>query len=115
MDIGVSREAFKDFYKSFSHITGDLPYGKTVRFLASFSAHFGLFSPMLQLAKEDKTLRLALFNSVAGSKMFKNIIFEAINVRLSLGITKVLFKWSLGKFSFVLWILKPVRKFLTNK
>jgi len=115
MDVGISREAFKDFYNSFSHITGDLPYGKTVRFLASFSAHFGLFSPMLKLAKEDKALRTALFNSVAGSKMFKDIIFDAISVNLLWRISKILFKWLLKQFSFVFWMLKPVRKFITDK
>ncbi len=40
MNVGISKEAFKDYYNSFSSITGDLPYGKMVRLLATFSAHF---------------------------------------------------------------------------
>ena len=36
MDVGISKEAFKDYYNSFSAITSDLPYGKAVRMLANF-------------------------------------------------------------------------------
>ena len=66
MDVGISKEAFKDFYKSFSNITSDLPYGKAIRMLANFSAHYGLFTPMIQLAKEDKKFRTAYFNFSSG-------------------------------------------------
>ncbi|MEE8190846.1 MAG: hypothetical protein V3T79_04540, partial [Candidatus Scalindua sediminis] len=105
MNVGVSKEAFKDYYDSFSYITNDLPYGKAVRRLATFSSHFGLFSPMIQLAKEDKDLKMALFHSVAGSKMFKKIIFEAISVQLSWKIVKIL----------MTWVTKPVSKIIKNK
>jgi flavin-dependent dehydrogenase len=105
MDVGISKEAFKDFYNSFSSITSDLPYGKVIRMLAGFSAHYGLFTPMIQLAKEDKKFRTAYFNSVAGSKMFKEIIFETISLRLSWKIVKILIKW----------MVAPISKFITNK
>ena len=106
MDVGISKEAFKDYYNSFSYITGDLPYGKAVRLLATFSAHFGLFSSMIQLAKEDKKFRTAFFNSVAGSKMFKKIIFDTISLRLSWKIVKILTSWFLKQFSFLSWMVK---------
>ncbi len=115
MDVGISKEAFKDYYDSFSDITGDLPYGKTVRRLATFSAHFGLFSAMIQLAKEDKDLKMAFFHSVAGSKMFKKIIFEAISVQLSWKVVKILVTWFLKQFSFMTWVTKPISKIITNK
>jgi flavin-dependent dehydrogenase len=115
MNVGISKEAFKDYYNSFSYITGDLPYGKAVRFLATFSAHFGLFSPMIQLAKEDKKFRMAFFNSVAGSKMFKKIILETISLQLSWKVVKVLISWFLKQFSFMSWVIKPVSKIITNK
>ncbi|KKM90004.1 hypothetical protein LCGC14_1242990 [marine sediment metagenome] len=115
MNVGVSKEAFKDYYDSFSYITNDLPYGKAVRRLATFSSHFGLFSPMIQLAKEDKDLKMALFHSVAGSKMFKKIIFEAISVQLSWKIVKILITWFLKQFSFMTWVTKPVSKIIKNK
>ncbi|ODS34782.1 MAG: putative geranylgeranyl reductase [Candidatus Scalindua rubra] len=115
MDVGISREAFKDYYDSFSEITGDLPYGKTVRRLATFSAHYGLFSPMVKLAKEDKTFRIALFDSVAGSKMFKRIIFDTLNAHLSWKITKIFISWFLKQFSFMSWLTKPVSKIITIK
>jgi flavin-dependent dehydrogenase len=106
MDVGISKEAFKDYYNSFSYITGDLPYGKAVRLLATFSAHFGLFSSMIQLAKEDKKFRTAFFNSVAGGKMFKKIIFDTISLRLSWKIVKILISWFLKQFSFLSWMVK---------
>ncbi len=115
MDVGISKEAFKDYYDSFSYITNDLPYGKAVRRLATFSSHFGLFSPMIQLAKEDKDLKMALFHSVAGSKMFKKIIFEAISVQLSWKVVKILITWFLKQFSFMKWVTKPISKIITNK
>ncbi|GJQ58342.1 MAG: hypothetical protein D8M57_05895 [Candidatus Scalindua sp. AMX11] len=115
IDTGISKEAFKDYLKSFSYITGDRPYGKAVRFLATFSAHFGLFSPMITLAKEDKALRTALFNSVAGSKMFKRIILDAISISLIWKVTKVILVWSLQKSSLVVWIGRPFGTLLKKK
>ncbi|MFQ5965385.1 MAG: NAD(P)/FAD-dependent oxidoreductase [Candidatus Scalinduaceae bacterium] len=115
MDVGISREAFRDYYDSFSYITGDLPYGKAVRRLATFSAHFGLFTPMIKLAKENKAFQTALFHSVAGSKMFKRIIFDTISMHLIWKITKILVFWLLKQFSFMLWVVKPVSKLIANK
>ena len=101
MDVGISKEAFKDYYNSFSSITSDLPYGKAVRMLAGFSAHYGLFTSMIQLAKEDKKFRTAYFNSVAGSKMFKEIISETISLQLSWKVVKILITWFFKHFSFM--------------
>lgn len=115
MSVGISKEAFKDYYNSFSSITGDLPYGKMVRLLATFSAHFGLFSPMIKLAMEDKKFRTAFFDSVAGSKMFKKIIFETISLQLSWKIIKILISWFLKQFSFMSWATKRVSKIIPDK
>jgi len=115
MDCGISKEAFKDYYNSFSDITKDLPYGKAIRMLAGFSAHYGLFTPMIQLAKEDKKFRAAFFDSVAGSKMFKEIIFETISLQLSWKVVKILITWFLNQFSFMSRVIKPIRRIVTNK
>jgi len=115
MDVGISKEAFKDYYNSFSYITGDLPYGRIIRMLTTFSSRFGLFSPMIQLAKEDKKLRTAFFNSVAGSKMFKNIIFETISLQLSWKIIRILISWFLKQFSFMSWATKHIGRIIPAK
>ena len=115
MDVGISKEAFKDFYNSFSNITSDLPYGKAIRMLAGFSAHYGLFTSMIQLAKEDKKFRTAYFNSVAGSKMFKEIISETISLQLSWKVVKILITWFFKHFSFMSWVIKPISRIVTNK
>ncbi len=115
MEVGISREAFKDYYKSFSYITGDLPYGKAVRVLATFSAHFGLFSPLIRLAREDRKFEKALFNSVAGGKMFKDIIFDTISLQLSWKIAKIFASRLLKQFYFMSWVVKPVSRIISNK
>jgi len=115
MDGGISKEAFKDYYNSFSDITSDLPYGKVIRMLAGLSVRIGLFSPMIQLAKEDEKFRAAFFDSVAGSKMFKEIIFETISLQLSWKVVKILIKWFFKHFSFISWAIKPISKIVTNK
>ena len=115
MDGGISKEAFKDYYNSFSDITSDLPYGKVIRMLAGLSVRIGLFSPMIQLAKEDDKFRAAFFDSVAGSKMFKEIIFETISLQLSWKVVKILIKWFFKHFSFISWAIKPISKIVTNK
>jgi hypothetical protein len=83
--------------------------------LAGFSAHFGLFTPMIKLAKEDKKFRTAFFDSVAGSKMFKEIIFETFSLQLSWKIVKILITWFFKRFSFISWVIKPISKLMTNK
>ncbi len=115
MDDGISKEAFKGYYNSFANITRDLPYGRLIRMFAGFSAHFGLFGSMIQLAKEDKKFRVAFFDSVAGSKMFKEIIFETISLHLSLKVVKILVVWFFKQFSFMSWVVKPISKIITNK
>jgi hypothetical protein len=114
MDVGISKEAFKDYYNSFSDITSDLPYGKVIRALAGFSARYGLFTPMIRLAKEDKKFRAAFFDSVAGSKMFKEIISETISLQLSWKIVKIIITQFFKRFSFVSWVVKSISKVITK-
>jgi hypothetical protein len=70
---------------------------------------------MIQLAKEDKKFRTAYFNSVAGSKMFKEIISETISLQLSWKVVKILIKWFFKHFSFMSWVIKPISRIVTNK
>ncbi|MDR4504791.1 MAG: hypothetical protein MRK01_08405 [Candidatus Scalindua sp.] len=115
MDVGISKVAFKDYVKGFSDITGDLSYGKSVKFFATITAHLGLVSSIIKLAKEDKVLRMALFHSVAGSKMFKRIIFDTITIRLVLKIVRIFIFWFFKRFSFILPAGKPIKKFFSRK
>ena len=88
---------------------------KPLECLRTFSAHYGLFTPMIQLAKEDKKFRTAFFNSVAGSKMFKEIILETISLQLSWKVVKILVIWLSKQFSFISRVIKPISKVITNK
>lgn len=110
MNVGISREAFKDYYNSFSDVIKDIPYGKLVRQLAILSAKHGLLTPMIQLAKKDAVFKRALFYSVSGSKMFKEIIDESKNMKLSGKIAKILCTWLFENGLGFLRGWKPVRK-----
>ena len=70
---------------------------------------------MIKLATEDRKFRTAFFDSVAGSKMFKKIIFETISLQLSWKIIKILISWFLKQFSFMSWATKHVSKIIPDK
>lgn len=115
MDVGISKEAFKDYYNSFSDVVRDIPYGKIVRQLTILSAKHGFLTPMIQLAKKDAVFKRALFYSVSGSKMFKEIIDESKNMKLGGEIAKVLGIWLFENGLGFLRGLKPIRKYLLHK
>jgi flavin-dependent dehydrogenase len=115
MDVGISREAFKDYYNSFSEVVRDIPYGKIVRQLAILSTKHGLLTPMIQLAKRDAVFRRVLYHSVSGDKMFKEIIDESKSLKLTGEITKVIIIWLFESGLGFLRGWKHVRKHLVRK
>ncbi|MGR3310112.1 MAG: NAD(P)/FAD-dependent oxidoreductase, partial [Candidatus Brocadiales bacterium] len=115
MDVGISKEAFKDYYNSYSDVVRDIPYGKMVRLLAILSAKHGLLTPMIQLAKRDAVFKRALYHSVSGDKMFKEITDESKNMKLAGEIAKVLATWLFESGLGFLRGWKPVRKYFIRK
>ncbi len=78
---GVSREAFRAYADACRDITSDLPYGRTVRWLAIFGSTLHLLPSVLEVARRDERLRRALFNAVSAHRTYREIIHEILGPR----------------------------------
>lgn len=82
MRIGISKKAFDVYYKGCHEVTDDLSYGKVLRWLTLQISDRGLLDSVINLAKENPSLRTALFNCVSAHKPFKAIFEETVTPRL---------------------------------
>ena len=62
------------------------------------SANRGYLSVLLDVAKRDKSLEKALFYSVSGTKSYKKITLETVNIPLLLKITKGMGIWFFNRY-----------------
>ncbi len=77
---GISYHAFaSDFAVANQDITGDLIYGRGMRFLVAFSAYFGLLDPVVRAAGQDEHVRDALFGAVSAHAPYRNVLVEMVN------------------------------------
>jgi flavin-dependent dehydrogenase len=77
---GISAQAFaSDFAVANQDITGDLIYGRGMRFLVAFSASFGLIDPVVRAAGQDEHVREALFGAVSAHAPYRNVLVEMVN------------------------------------
>ncbi|RJP79647.1 MAG: hypothetical protein C4524_04965 [Candidatus Zixiibacteriota bacterium] len=83
-DMGISRQAFRNFHAKCEDITRDLPYGKLVRFLALRLAAWKILDPILDLAGRDRRVADALFNSVSAHQNYRVIVRDLADWRLLL-------------------------------
>lgn len=84
MQIGISKRAFEGYYRSCHEVTDDLSYGKALRWLTLQISDRGLLDSVINLAKQDPSLRTALFNCVSAHKPFKTIFEETVTAGLVL-------------------------------
>jgi flavin-dependent dehydrogenase len=82
LTVGVSRRAFDGFAGARRHLTGDLWYGRLVRWLTGIVSHGGLLTPFLVEARRDASLRQALFDCVSGRTSYRDIVVRRHNVVL---------------------------------
>ncbi len=82
LDQGISRRAFQSFHAKCRDITTDLPYGKFMRFIALRMANWKALDPILEIAKHNRKLERALFNSISAHQTFKIIMREFWDVKL---------------------------------
>jgi flavin-dependent dehydrogenase len=73
MTVGISEEAFNQYYRMCSNIVDDQPYGKVLRFLTIKMARFKLIDPILQLAETDEAIGKVLFDCVSAHECLKDI------------------------------------------
>jgi flavin-dependent dehydrogenase len=87
---GISKEAFKKFYKECEDIVEDLPYAKLVRALALLFSNLRLMPYVLNLARGDEKIKNALFDCVSANKNYKEIVRGNLKIKLILKILKIL-------------------------
>ena len=80
---GISRAAFEDFARSQRHLTGDLLYGRLVRWLTTMVAHWRLLPAFVQEARRDTDLRQELFDCVSGRTTYRSVVLRRANLRLA--------------------------------
>ncbi len=77
MSHGISKRDFLHYKKSCSELTGDIPYGKALRFLTSQCRRFRLIESILRISEHEEKLKKALFNIVSGHQPYKKIWKES--------------------------------------
>jgi flavin-dependent dehydrogenase len=93
---GISKEAFQTYADSFQEVTKDLPYAKAVRRFVIWGTYYGFLTPIIQTAKDHPLCKRALFDSVSGKKMYREILLNTISISLFTKITVILIQWLAG-------------------
>lgn len=91
---GISKKAFQNYLKGCCTLTDDIPYGRGLRFLTNFGSKCRLLDRVFEIAKEEDSLKKAIFNIVSGHETYKKIWQETKSFKLFF---KVLFKVIFGK------------------
>ncbi|OGD19997.1 MAG: hypothetical protein A2W03_16135 [Candidatus Aminicenantes bacterium RBG_16_63_16] len=79
---GGSVEAFEEYLKCCAELTGDIPYGRALRWLVNSFSRLGLMEGVLDAARREPALRRAMFNVVSGQETYKKTWREARSVGL---------------------------------
>ncbi|MEK6717849.1 MAG: hypothetical protein AABZ16_10205, partial [candidate division NC10 bacterium] len=93
LDLGISEEAFHQYYASCDDITRDLWYGRAIRHLARITSKRLSLDPILQQARRDPTLRRALYLCVSAQDTYRNIVRGSFRPRLLAGCLGSLARW----------------------
>jgi flavin-dependent dehydrogenase len=84
---GISKEAFRRSFVTdprLQAILNDLAYGRMVRRLAIASARYGFLDGVIILARQEPSLRAALFNCVSAHKPYRKIVHETLQPAMAL-------------------------------
>ncbi len=86
---GISEQAFISHYEEANQdIIEDLPYGKWMRYLTIFAAHYRLLDPVLRAAHNDPLLRSALFDAASAHAPYKEVIRQSFHLNTILAILR---------------------------
>jgi flavin-dependent dehydrogenase len=83
LEQGIARAAFGEFARGRRHLTGDLQYGRVVRWLTTLVARWGLLAPFVAEARSDGDLRQELFDCVSGRTPYRDVVLRRANLRLA--------------------------------
>jgi flavin-dependent dehydrogenase len=90
LDEGIGQQAFTVFHDKCHDITGDLPYGKAMRWLTVRLANWGILDPVLEVARDNPKLKRALFDSVSAHRTYKTIFRNFVDIGLFLKVGRAL-------------------------
>lgn len=93
MNVGISKDAFKTYVAGFREVIKDLPYAKMARRFVIWGAYYGFLSPIIQIAKENQTCKKALFDSISGKRMYRDILLDMAHVTLLAKIALSIIQW----------------------
>jgi flavin-dependent dehydrogenase len=91
LDNGIGRQAFKVFHGKCHDITGDLLYGKVMRWAAMRIANWGILDPILDVAQDNPKLKRALFDSISAHRSYKIITRNFWDFKLFAKMGKAIF------------------------
>jgi flavin-dependent dehydrogenase len=77
---GVSREAFRYFWRDCGEFVGDIFYGRLVRRLANLTSHQFSLEPVIALARQDASFRRTLYDCVSGRETYRRIVRRRQNI-----------------------------------
>ncbi len=80
VDLGFSKEAFREYYRNCQDLIDDNYYGLILRFLSNISSHTYILDRLISLAKKDLVLYRAFYNIVSGHETYKNIVKETLGI-----------------------------------
>ena len=86
---GISGYAFFDHYRALNKdITQDLPYGQAMRHFTNFLSHHRLLDPVIRAAKDNSSLRSALFEAASASAPYRQVIRQSFRPEVILAILR---------------------------
>ncbi len=93
LQVGVSRDAFKDHYWTANQdIIQDLPYGKVIRSLTILLSRLHLLDPVLRAAPQNDQLQIALFDAVSAYAPYRRVVERSFHPRTLWAILRTLLK-----------------------
>jgi flavin-dependent dehydrogenase len=77
---GISAEAFRAYHAANRDITGDLPFGRAMRFLTITATRLGLMGLVIRAAEHDPGLRRALFDAVSAHHSYTHVVRDTLTL-----------------------------------
>ena len=82
MEVGISKQAFDEFYRRCHDLTSEFTYGAILRGLYSLSYRLGAMDAILALARREPLLHSFFYDVVSGESSYREIIWRSAKPRL---------------------------------
>lgn len=82
VELGISRQAFDEFYRRCGDLTSEFSYGTFLRWLYHVSRRLDALDSVLYLARSEPSLYQALHAMVSGEDSYKEIVWRSAQPRL---------------------------------